>query len=155
MPPPANLHARYQPGQSGNATGRPSGFRRVARAIMAATDDGQELVDYALEVWRDPMQRYTAAQRWEAHAWLSDRAIGKPLAMVDLAAQLDVLGPVIGAIDGVIDGFSAAELAILAARALPLDARGDLLLPAPAAELAVIDAEATEAAPEPAAEGGA
>lgn len=80
--------SRFQPGQSGNPAGRPRGFRGVAKAIMAATRDGEELVEFALRVFRDT----DAAddQRWQALVWLADRGLGKPLQSLELAASVDV-----------------------------------------------------------------
>lgn len=70
--------------------GRPKGFAAVARAIMRETSDGLELVQWALAVWRDPKMEHTHAERAAAHAWLSDRALGKAIASVDLVAAVDV-----------------------------------------------------------------
>lgn len=78
----------WQPGESGNRAGRPKGFRGVARLIMQETCDGAELVEWALEVWRDPSRSF--GERQAAHAWLADRALGKPLQSMDLSASLEV-----------------------------------------------------------------
>jgi len=76
----------WQPGQSGNRAGRPKGFAGVARMIMRETHDGAELVQWALDVWRDPQRAH--AERERAHAWLSDRCLGKPLQQAQLLAVI-------------------------------------------------------------------
>ncbi len=50
--------------------------------IMDATRDGAELVEWALGIWRDTSA--PIEHRWQAFQWLSDRGMGKPMAMVDL-----------------------------------------------------------------------
>jgi hypothetical protein len=85
---------QFRKGNKGG--GRPKGFRGVAKLIMEETRDGAELVEYALEVFRDQEGKRMPAQRWEALQWLSDRGLGKPLVSVDLAAEVGVTleGPV-------------------------------------------------------------
>ncbi|MBX3159603.1 MAG: hypothetical protein KF773_26765 [Deltaproteobacteria bacterium] len=73
-------------GRSGNPAGRPKGFAGVAARIMAETRDGAELVEWALAVWRDAARSHR--ERAEAHAWLSDRGLGKAVATVELHASL-------------------------------------------------------------------
>ena len=68
--------------------GRPKGFAGVARMIMEATEDGAELVEWALATWRDPNRSH--AERAAAHAWLSDRGLGKAVAMHELAVTAEV-----------------------------------------------------------------
>lgn len=72
----------FTPGQSGNPAGRPKGFRGVARMIAEATRDGAELVEFALEVLR--LTDAKVSDRLAAHAWLSDRFLGKPLQQMEL-----------------------------------------------------------------------
>jgi len=57
--------------------GRPAGYAAVARRILAETHDGDDLVAWALAVWRDPKR--THAERAAMHAWLADRALGRPV----------------------------------------------------------------------------
>jgi hypothetical protein len=87
-------------GKSGNPSGRPKGFAGVARKIMSETRDGDELVEFALSVWRDTKR--TMQERMEAHAWLSDRALGKALATHDVTTHGE------GELD--LDGLSYADL---------------------------------------------
>lgn len=87
-PSPAQLASRFAPGQSGNPSGRPKGFRGVAARILRETGDGEELVSFALDTLRNTTGQRSHAERWEALCWLADRGIGRPVAMVELAAQL-------------------------------------------------------------------
>lgn len=72
--------------RSVNAAGRSRGFAGVAKQIMTHMRDGDELIEYALNVFRDPVA--DPRDRQWAHGWLSDRALGKPLQSMDLTAQL-------------------------------------------------------------------
>ena len=76
----------WKPGQSGNRAGRPKGFAGVSRRIMQETRDGDELVEWALSVWRDSSRPY--AERAAAHGWLSDRGLGRPVQTTELHATL-------------------------------------------------------------------
>jgi hypothetical protein len=62
----------FKPGQSGNPLGRPKGFARV---IREQTRNGEELVEFALEVWRDTSK--SLKDRWPAFVWLTEYAYGK------------------------------------------------------------------------------
>lgn len=75
----------WTPGTSGNRSGRPRGFVGVAAAIGIATNNGEDLVKYALEVWRDTKRPH--AERWMAFVWLSDRGLGKPMTSVELTVH--------------------------------------------------------------------
>lgn len=77
---------QFGPGNKGG--GRPKGFAGLAASIRKATNDGSELVEWALLVWRDPNVPLNV--RWDAFVWLSDRGFGKPLTMIDLNASLAV-----------------------------------------------------------------
>lgn len=43
--------------------------------VREATDDGEELLQFALSIFRS--DQYTDVARWKAFEWLSDRAYGK------------------------------------------------------------------------------
>ena len=76
---------RFEGGKSGNPGGRSRASAAVARMIREATADGQELVDFALKVWRGQVDEMnTEKSRQWAHDWLSDRGLGKPLQDLDV-----------------------------------------------------------------------
>lgn len=54
----------------------------MARAIREATNDGADLVKWALKLWLEPDAKMVD-RRW-AHDWLTERGFGKALAPVDL-----------------------------------------------------------------------
>lgn len=72
----------WQPGQSGNPAGRPKAVAAMARAIRDATNDGADLVKWALKIWLDPTTKMVD-RRW-AHDWLTERGFGKALQAIDL-----------------------------------------------------------------------
>jgi hypothetical protein len=81
---------RFVPGTgSPNAAGRPKGFAGVAKLIMAETNDAEELVAFALRVLRD--DEAEMRDRLAAHAWLSDRALGKPMQTLELSAHVEAV----------------------------------------------------------------
>jgi hypothetical protein len=71
--------------------GRPKGFKGVARDIMRRTHQAKDLVDFAMQVFTDGSR--PLHWRWAAMEWLADRAIGKPMQMLDLAAALEAPEP--------------------------------------------------------------
>ncbi len=88
--PPSRLgrgptRTSFLPGQSGNLLGRPRGFAGVAAEIMRQTRNGAELVEWALDVFRDTKRPH--AERAAAHAWLADRGLGRPVSVVDLEVR--------------------------------------------------------------------
>jgi len=98
----------FEKGKSGNPAGRLKGYAAVARQILKETGNGSELVVHALTVFRDPKE--SAARRDEMHTWLSDRGLGRPVAMLDLSAEINT-GQAPGAVD--LSGLSDAELALI------------------------------------------
>lgn len=84
------LPQQWKRGQSGNPSGRPKGFKAVAKLIMEETGDGEELVYWALKIWRDV--KAPSEQRWQAFQWLSDRGLGKPVATLDLNVGEQTVG---------------------------------------------------------------
>lgn len=88
---------QFKPGNNANPGGRPKGF---ARLIREQTNNGADLVAYALEVWQNGKER----ERWEAFQWLSDRGFGKApsFSPVEDGDPLE-LGDVERAIDSYLD----------------------------------------------------
>ena len=66
-------------GQNGNPSGRPKGFRAY---IKESTDEGSELIEFVLSVFRGEHGEDTR-QRMDAATWLADRGFGRPT--VDIA----------------------------------------------------------------------
>jgi len=93
----------FKPGESGNPLGRPKGFAGVAAKIMKATRNGDELVEFALKVFRNKPPRakkgetakppYSIEDQMRAHQWLTDRSIGKALAVIDANVGGEVSSP--------------------------------------------------------------
>lgn len=69
----------FAKGQSGNPNGRPKGFKGLARKLMRETEGGEELIKFALDVFRGthPTVGRTAADRKWAFEWLSNHIFGK------------------------------------------------------------------------------
>lgn len=63
----------FKPGQSGNPGGRPKG---LAAQIRDATKDGQEIVEFYLQVFRGNHD-LSEKHQMDAASWLADRAYGK------------------------------------------------------------------------------
>jgi hypothetical protein len=109
----------FVPGVSGNPAGRPRGFAGVAKQIMSATREGAELVEFALGMMRDPKAK--PAERLAAHAWLSDRALGRPVATLDANVTHDAAGIDLSKLSDA----ALAELATVAGDASQEDRGGD------------------------------
>ena len=70
----------FRPGESGNPGGRPA-VSHPATRLMELTDQGQDVVDFVLSVFRGQ-----AGREWEhpkyriwATEWIADRLWGRPL----------------------------------------------------------------------------
>ena len=73
----------FLPGQTGNPGGRPKGMSAYVRET---TDGGREMVDLMVQVMRGETingMKPKIKDQMDAAGWLADRAIGKPVAMLD------------------------------------------------------------------------
>lgn len=78
---------RFRIGHRPLGGGRPRGFKGVATEIMKRTEDGTALVDFAMQVWQDPLA--TPSARWEAFNWLSLRALGRPVDVSEMTLAIE------------------------------------------------------------------
>ena len=89
----------WQPGQSGNPSGRPRGTRDLAGYVLEATGGGKELVDSLLSIARGVMpnvaaqegsrprkdQKVRPADQLKAIEMLLDRGFGRSPQQLDIA----------------------------------------------------------------------
>ena len=89
----------WQPGQSGNPSGRPKGTRDLAGYVLETTDGGKELVDALVSIARGVMpnvpvqagsrprkdQRVRPADQLKAIERLLDRGFGRSPQQLDIA----------------------------------------------------------------------
>ena len=89
----------WQPGQSGNPSGRPKGTRDLAGYVLETTDGGKELVDALLSLARGIMpavavqkgsrprkdQQVRPADQLKAKEMLLDRGFGRSPQQLDVA----------------------------------------------------------------------
>ena len=89
----------WQPGQSGNPSGRPKGTRDLAGYVLETTDGGKELVDALVSIARGVMpnvpvqedsrprkdQRVRPADQLKAIEMLLDRGFGRSPQQLDIA----------------------------------------------------------------------
>ena len=89
----------WQPGQSGNPSGRPKGTRDLAGYVLETTDGGKELVDALVSIARGTMpnvatqegsrprkdQQVRPADQLKAIEMLLDRGFGRSLQQLDIA----------------------------------------------------------------------
>jgi hypothetical protein len=59
---PTNNLSTWQPGQSGNPSGRPKGTRDLAGYVLETTDGGKELVDALVSIARGVMPNVAAQE---------------------------------------------------------------------------------------------
>ena len=96
---PNNNLSPWQPGQSGNPSGRPKGTRDLAGYVLETTDGGKELVDALLSIVRGvtpnvPVQESSRprkdqqvrpADQLKAIEMLLDRGFGRSPQQLDIA----------------------------------------------------------------------
>ena len=96
---PENNLSPWQPGQSGNPSGRPKGARDLAGYVLETTDGGKELVDALVSIARGVMpnvavqkdsrprkdQQVRPADQLKAIEMLLDRGFGRSPQQLDIA----------------------------------------------------------------------
>ena len=96
---PNNNLSPWQPGQSGNPSGRPKGTRDLAGYVLETTDGGKELVDALVSIARGVMpnvpvqkgsrprkdQQVRPADQLKAIEMLLDRGFGRSPQQLDVA----------------------------------------------------------------------
>ena len=96
---PNNNLSPWQPGQSGNPSGRPKGTRDLAGYVLETTDGGKELVDALVSIARGVMpnvlaqegsrprkdQQVRPADQLNAIEMLLDRGFGRSPQQLDIA----------------------------------------------------------------------
>jgi len=96
---PENNLSPWQPGQSGNPSGRPKGTRDLAGYVLETTDGGRELVDALVSIARGVMpnvavqedtrprkdQQVRPADQLKAIEMLLDRGFGRSPQQLDVA----------------------------------------------------------------------
>ena len=92
----------WQPGQSGNPSGRPRGTRDLTSYVLETTDGGKELVDALLSIARGVMpylaaqegtrprkdQQVRPADQLKAIEMLLDRGFGRSPQQLDIAHSI-------------------------------------------------------------------
>lgn len=75
----------FEKGRSGNPGGRSKAHAEMARLIAEKTNNGADLVAFAIDVWKGivPGMDGEKSRQW-AHDWLTDRGFGKALQIIDL-----------------------------------------------------------------------
>jgi len=95
----SNNLSPWQPGQSGNPSGRPKGTRDLAGYVLETTDGGRELIDALLSIARGVMpnvvvqdgsrprkdQQVRPADQLKAIEMLLDRGFGRSPQQFDIA----------------------------------------------------------------------
>jgi hypothetical protein len=89
---PTNNLSPWQPGQSGNPSGRPKGTRDLAGYVLETTDGGKELVDALVSIARGVMPNVSMQERsrprkdqLKAIEMLLDRGFGRLPQQLDIA----------------------------------------------------------------------
>ena len=96
---PENNLSPWQPGQSGNPSGRPKGTRDLAGYVLETTDGGKELVDALVSIAKGAMpnlavqkgsrprknQQVRPGDQLKAIEMLLDRGVGRSPQQLDIA----------------------------------------------------------------------
>ncbi len=109
--PPAHL---WQPGQSGNPSGRPKSFANV---IRERTNNGEDAVNLALSIMAGESidgEKPNLKLRFQAMEWVVDRGWGKAVAVVEHSGS-------IGLDVSIFDGTDNAALKLIVAAAKVLN----------------------------------
>jgi hypothetical protein len=77
----------WRPGQSGNPSGRPRTFYKLADRIRKRSNWGGRLVTFAFKVMDAKIPGVQMQHRMDALYWLADRGWGKPTQSVELATS--------------------------------------------------------------------
>ena len=99
----SNNLSPWQPGQSGNPSGRPKGTRDLAGYVLETTDGGKELVDALVSIARGVMpnvvvqegskprkdQQVRPADQLKAIEMLLDRGFGRSPQQLDVAHSVN------------------------------------------------------------------
>ncbi len=123
---PNNNRTPWQPGQSGNPSGRPKGTRDLAGYVLETTDGGKELVDALICIARGVMpnvaaqessrprkdQQVRSADRLKAIEMLLDRGFGRSPQQLDIAHSVS---------DRPLESLSDATLQLLVENARQLE----------------------------------
>jgi len=72
---------RFIKGQSGNPGGRPRG---MVKKIREATDDGEQIAEFILHVFRGEVEGVKLKDRVDAASWLADRGFGRPVQAMNI-----------------------------------------------------------------------
>ena len=103
---PNNNLSPWQPGQSGNPSGRPRGTRDLAGYVLETTDAGKELVDALVSIARGVMptvpvqeslgprkdQQVRPADQLKVIEMLLDRGFGRAPQQLDIAPTVSPTG---------------------------------------------------------------